>query len=74
MSMNSVDIVHVHCLPGECPGTAWIMSMDSVESDTLDNIQADWTMSTESMGSVDIVHGQSPLFFPTELVKDLELE
>ena len=53
------------------------MSIDSVESvdysvdivhDTMDNVQADWTISTESMGSLDIVHGQSPLFFLTELV------
>ena len=44
-------------LPGQCPWPPWTMSMDSVESvdnstDTLDKVQADWTMSTESMGSL----------------------
>ena len=58
-----------------CPPSPWRMSMDSLDiihglngsTDTLNNVQADWTMSAESMGSLDIVHGQSPLLVLTEL-------
>ena len=53
--------------------------MESVEvwtlsTDTLDNVQADYMMSTESMGSIDIVHRQRPLFVLNEFVKKTELE
>ena len=52
LSGQSVSLENAHGLPGQCPWTQW----------------KDWTMSTESMGSLDIVHGQSPPFFLTELV------
>ena len=59
ISMDSVGIVH-H-LPGECPWTLghypWTLSQWKVwtlSTDTLDNVQADYTMSTESMGSLDM--------------------
>ena len=80
ISMDSLGIVH-H-LPGECPWTPWTLSMDSlsVESvdimsiDILDNVQADFTMSSESMGFIDIVHRQSPLFVLNKFVKKTQLE
>ena len=53
--MSTVSLEIVHGLPGQCP---WTTGMWKV-----------WTMSSESMGSLDIVHGQSPLFFLTELIK-----
>ena len=46
----------------------------TLSTDTLDNVQADYTMSTESMGSIDIVHRQRPLFVLNEFVKKTELE
>ena len=61
-AMDSVDIVHYHSLDnvhghpgisGKCGHCPLIT----------------WTMSAEPMGSLDIVHGQSPLFVLTELVK-----
>ena len=64
MSMDSVDNVsldNVHGLSGKCehcPLIPWTMS----------SLTGQWTMSTESM---DIIHGQSPLFFLAELVKNL---
>ena len=75
ISMDSLGIVH-H-LPGECP---WTLSMDSqwkvwtLSIDILDNVQADYTMSSESMGSIDIVHRQSPPFVLNEFVKKTQLE
>ena len=79
MYMDSVDIAHcsldnVHGLPRQCPWTQW--KVWTLSTDTLDEVQADWTMSAESMGSLDIVHvhGQSPLFVLTELVLKDELE
>ena len=75
ISMDSLGIVH-H-LPGECPWTPWTLSMDTLSQwkvwtlsiDILDNVQADYTMSSESMGSIDIVHRQSQLFVLNEFVK-----
>ena len=75
-SMISLD--NVHGLPGHFPWTGWkvwTMSMDTLDkvqgahSDILHCLQADWTMSAESMGSLDIVHGQSPLLALNKLVK-----
>ena len=37
--------------------------------DIVDNVQADYTMSSESMGPIDIVHRQRPLFVLNEFVK-----
>ena len=42
----------------------------TLSTDTLDNVQADYMMSTESVGSIDIVHRQRPLFVLNEFVKN----
>ena len=63
---------NVHGLSGHCPWTRW--KVWTLSTDSLDFVQADWTMSAESMGSRNIVHGQSPLFVLIELVKKLEME
>ena len=64
----SVDIVQYPELPRLSTLCLWTLS-----TDTLDKVKADWTMSYKSMDSLDIVHGQSPLFVLAELVT-LELE
>ena len=64
---STVSLVNVHGLPRQCPWTQW--KVWPLFTDALDNVQADRTMLTESMGSLDIVHGQSPLSVLTELVK-----
>ena len=65
MSMDSLDFIHVLSLSGKCGHCPLII---------LDNVQADYTMSSESMGSIDIVHRQSPLFVLNEFVKKTQLE
>ena len=60
-SMDSVDIVH--CLPGQCPWTPWIMSMGLFES--LDKVHGYSGQSPGSPLRLDNVHGLSghcPLF------------
>ena len=82
---STLRLANFHGLIGYCPPSPWRMSMDfldiihglsqwkvwTLSTDTLDNVQADYTMSTESMGSIDIVHRQRPLFVLNELVKKL---
>ena len=84
-SMGSLDIVHgIGGKSGQSPWILWTKSREPTQTGqcpwtqwkvwtlftyALDNVQADWTMSTESMGSLDIFHGQSPHFVVTELVK-----
>ena len=63
--MDSLDFIHGLSLSEE--------SVDIV-LDILDNVQADYTMSSESMGSIDIVHRQSPPFVLNEFVKKTQLE
>ena len=52
---NKVDVVH--CLPGKCPWTPWIMSMDLVES--LDKVHGYSEQSPGSLLRLDNVHGLS---------------
>ena len=76
ISMDSLGIVH-H-LPGECPWTFCTLSMDSLSGKCGHCPLIPWTMSrqtimmsTESLGSIDIVHRQRPLFVLNEFVKKL---
>ena len=61
--MDSLDFIHGLSLSGKCGHCP--MSID-----ILDNVQADYMMSSESMGPIDIVHRQSPLFVLNEFVKN----
>ena len=68
-SLSTIFLENIHGLPGHYPWTLSQWKVWPLSTDTLDNVQADYTMSTESMGSIDIVHRQSPLFVLNEFVK-----
>ena len=72
-SMDSVDIVHGHCLAGvlergQCPLSPWTMSTQSMGNVHSVHGQCPlrpWTMSAESMDIVHSVHGLFPWVFTT---------
>ena len=72
--LSTISLENVHGLPGLYPWTLSVESVNIMSIDILDNVQADYTMSSESMGSIDIVHRQSPLFVLNEFVKKTQLE
>ena len=69
LGFSTISLENVHGLPGLYPWTLSQWKVWTLSIDILDNVQADYTMSSESMGSIDIVHRQSPLFVLNEFVK-----
>ena len=72
--LYTISLENVHGLLGLYPWTLSQWKVWTLSIDILDYVQADYMMSSESMGSIDIVYRQSPLFVLNEFVKKTQLE